>query len=88
MRSLSFPQVGDETLAIRMSGEVTFLPDPNEEFSFDFSATLEADLIVVRRDNLVMILAHLAPGVFGPASLDSSETEQIVRAGVTKLETL
>ncbi|MGQ0680001.1 MAG: hypothetical protein ACT4OM_10190 [Actinomycetota bacterium] len=88
LQSLSFPRLGDETLAARMGGEVKSKPDPDDEFSFDITANIAADIVVVRSGSLITVLGHFGIGIFGPPSLDSAETEAIARKAVDRLEAL
>lgn len=60
---LSFPKVGDETFAFRMS-TVTFL------------GAVELDFIVWRRGNIVGVIGHTTIGFEG---IDSEQTEAFVR---------
>jgi hypothetical protein len=86
LQGLSFPKLGDETLAVRMGGEVKSKPDPSEEFSFDVTGTVAGDIVVIRSDNLVTVLGQIGIGIFGPASVDSKETEMIARKAIDRLE--
>lgn len=88
LQSLSFPRLGDETLAARMGGEVEPKPDPDDEFSFDITGNIAADIVVVRSGSLITVLGHLGVGIFGPPSLDSAETETIARKAIDRLEAL
>lgn len=66
---LSFPKIGDETFAFRMS-TVTFL------------GAVELDFIVWRRGDIVEVLGHTAIGFEG---VDSEQTEAFVRRADEKL---
>jgi hypothetical protein len=70
---LSFPKLGDATLAFRLTGATA-------------GATAEGDVIVVRKGNLVAVMAGLGTtSILGATSIDSATTESIARAAVTKL---
>ena len=86
LQSLSFPKLGDETLAFRMAGEIKAKPDPNDEFSLEITGMAAGDVIIVRSNNLITVLGQIGIGIFGPPSLDSSETEVIARKAVERLE--
>lgn len=69
---LSFPKIGDETFAFRMS-TVTFL------------GAFELDWILWRRGDVVDVIAH---GVIGFEGIDSEQTEAFVRQADEKLKAL
>lgn len=88
LQSLSFPKLGDDTLAARMGGEIKSKPNPSEEFSFDITGNVAADIVVIRSGQLITVLGQLGVGIFGPASIDSTETETIARRAVDRLESI
>lgn len=66
---LSFPKIGDETFAFRMS-TVTFL------------GAVELDFITWRRQDIVVVIAHTSIGFEG---IDGEQTEAFVRRADEKL---
>lgn len=88
LQSLSFPKLGDDTLAVRMAAEMQSKPDSSDDFSFELTASFAADLIVARQDNLITLIGHLGIGIFGPTNVDSAETELIARKAVERLSQL
>lgn len=69
---LSFPKLGDETLAVRLSLDTS-------------GATVAADAIYIRRGDYITIVGNLAAG-FGTAEVDSALTEQLARKADAKLQ--
>lgn len=77
---LSFPNLGEETVAFRVSADIT----GNEE-GFEITASMVGDMIVVRRVNAVSGVFHFGLGLFGPAEIDSEQTETFARKADEKL---
>jgi hypothetical protein len=86
LQSLSFPKLGDDTLAVRMGGEVKSKPDESEELSFDLTAAVAGDVVIIRENNLLTLVGQIGLGIFGPVSVDTKETETIARKALERLE--
>ncbi|HEX8003621.1 MAG TPA: hypothetical protein VF519_13090 [Mycobacteriales bacterium] len=70
--ALSFPQVGDETFAARMSVEFE-------------GGRISVDFAVVRvRQHVLLLAGTSVTTVFGGGQLDPADLERLVRAAVTK----
>lgn len=67
---LSFPNIGDETFAFRMSTTVAIL------------GFVELDFVVWRRGDVVEVIGHVSTGFEG---IDSEQTESFVRRADDKL---
>jgi hypothetical protein len=77
---VSFPTLGEETFAFRLTINVTGSSDGTP-----ISAQGAGNVITIRRGANLEVLLHLALGLLGPANLDSAETETIARKADTKL---
>ena len=71
--ALSFPKFGDETFAFRLSSDPTII------------GIVTVDAIIVRRGDVILLLAHLA---FGFEGVDSELTESLTRIADEKLENI
>ncbi len=71
IRPVSFPKLGDQTVAVRMDGSSGLV-------------AAAIDLVLIRRADYIELLAHIAGGL-GLAKVDSAATELIARAADTKL---
>jgi hypothetical protein len=67
---LSFPNLGDETFAIRTSTELELL------------GLMEIDTIYIREADVIINIAHMAIGISG---IDSEQTEVFARLAIEKL---
>ncbi|HEV2071579.1 MAG TPA: hypothetical protein VGR26_17455, partial [Acidimicrobiales bacterium] len=86
LSAVSFPEFGEESLAVRLSGTVTTVADPDfGELEFPMAA----DLIFFRRGDALAGLFHLAidTSAFGGGGggLDSTITEDLARKAEEKL---
>jgi hypothetical protein len=77
---VSFPTLGDETFAFRLTINVTGTSD-----GIPISAQGAGNVITIRRAANLEVVLHLALGLLGPANLDSAETETIARKADEKL---
>src|SRR3990167_8741427 len=66
LAALAFPQLGDETVAVQLTLEVT---------QSDHSEPVSINLVYLRRDRLVTLLVHDQIG----GQVDTGETEQMAR---------
>ncbi len=86
LSAVSFPEFGEESLAVRLSGTVTTVADPDfGELEFPMAA----DLIFFRQGDVVAGLFHIAidTSAFGGGGggLDSTITEDLARKAEEKL---
>ena len=89
LSAVSFPEVGEESLAVRLSGTVTTVADPDfgeREFP------MAGDLVFFRQGDLVAGLFHITidASAFGGGGggLDSTITEDLARKAEEKVEGL
>lgn len=73
MSVLSFPKLGDDTFAVRMSGDAS-----TEGIDVPFAA----DVITVRKGRVVMLIANFGGGLNG---VDSSVTESVATKALEKV---
>ncbi len=86
LSAVSFPEFGEESLAVRLSGTVTTVADPDfGELEFPMAA----DLIFFRQGDVVAGLFHIAidTSAFGGGGggLDSTITEDLARKAEEKV---
>ncbi|HEV2768420.1 MAG TPA: hypothetical protein VGV63_12030 [Acidimicrobiales bacterium] len=86
LSAVSFPELGDESLAVRLSGTVTTVADPDfGELEFPMAA----DLVFFRQGDAVAGLFHIAIDATafggGGGGLDSTITEDLARKAEEKL---
>lgn len=72
LAALSFPKIGDETIAVRLS-------------STTILGVFELDYIVMRRGDVLNVVAY---GAIGFAGIDSAQTEEFVRLADAKVSQL
>jgi hypothetical protein len=70
LSALSFPKLGDDTFAVRMSTDAEGL-------------SVVIDVIVVRRSGVMMLLTNAGVGVGTP---DSATTETVARKALDKVD--
>jgi len=85
---LSFPNLGDETLAFKMKGEYKSKPGSDEDFNLELTGSADADIVVIRLGKLFIVIAHQAVSLFEPATVDSKETETISRKAVERAKAI
>ena len=70
--SLPFPRLGEQTLAVRMNVEAP-------------GGSVQTDLVIVQRGDAATLLANIASGPRGGASVDSTLTERLARRADARL---
>ena len=63
MRAMSFPAIGDDSVAYRMSATASI-------------TAVEVDVVLIRRGDITTALVHIAAGL-GSANVDSALTERL-----------
>jgi hypothetical protein len=71
LTGLSFPKLGDQTIALRLTSEATIL------------GVVEDDIVVVRRGRVLNTINY---ATIGFAGIDSAQTEEFVRLADEKLQ--
>lgn len=89
LSAVSFPELGEESLAVRLSGTVTTVADP--DFG-ELELPMAGDLVFLRQGDVVTGLFHLAIDATafggGGGGLDSTITEDLARKAAEKLTRL
>jgi hypothetical protein len=74
--ALSFPQIGDETLALRLSGDADV-------------ASVVLDIVIVRQGDIICIVAGAgSTSILGVTSVEPADLEATARAAVAKVADL
>lgn len=80
MELVSFPKLGDQIVAMRVTGELIFAEDP------ELPIAMAGDLILIRQGNLLTGLDHIGFSPFYAPPIDSAETQSVAEAALAKVK--